>query len=339
MRRLTPKRTSLHFLDGDRQLKHCEELTRNLSDSISRHRTDSILFSGGLDSAIIASLTRPEYAVTVGLGQEAEDILYSRQVAQKFCRRHVICVLDIAGIVGLIEKVIHFLKTFDPIAVRNSVVALAGLEQAKADGYSEVMTGDGGDELFAGYNYLSRYYGDHERLKAELLRLWQIMHFSTNDLAAAISMQVASPFLDPLFVSFAKSLPTEDKVGSRDGRQWGKFILRTCFESELGHIAWREKAAQEIGSGTWQISEYMKQSIHDSDWNQSVSAAAKEGVELRDKEHSYYYGIYRKYHSVPGQENANCYDRCPKCSGRFAGPNTKYCRICGAFPVLPVQSL
>ena len=315
----------------------CEELTKSLAASVQRNRTDSLLLSGGLDSAIIASLARPDYAVTVGFGSGAPDIQYSRKVAGKFCRRHAVRILDMVQVHELVDKVIKSLKAFDPIAIRNSIVALAGLEQAKADGYLEIMSGDGGDELFAGYNYLSRYFHDHDGLDKELRRLWDIMHFSTNDLAAILSMRISSPLLDPLFTPIAKSIPVGEKVGIRDGRPWGKFILRTCFEKGLGELAWREKAAQEIGSGTWQISERLLQSVSDSEMDSIVGEAAGDGVVLRGKEHAYYYKIYRKYHEAPSKERRQCPERCPKCGGCF-GPNPQYCRICGAFPVSPIRS-
>ncbi len=61
---------------------------------------------------------------------------------------------------------------------------------------------------------------------------------------------VFAPFLDKQFMRFAKSVDVETKVGVRNGKKWGKFILRECFESDLGAlVVWRRKYAQEEGSG------------------------------------------------------------------------------------------
>jgi hypothetical protein len=43
----------------------------------------------------------------------------------------------------MVDEVVQIFKTFDPIEIRNSCVALAGLKRAKRDGVGRVMTGDG----------------------------------------------------------------------------------------------------------------------------------------------------------------------------------------------------
>ena len=298
---------------------------------------DALLLSGGLDSSIIASVARPAYAVTIALRLTAPDIQYARQIGRRYCGRHIIRVLDENEVLLFAEQVIKTLKTFDPMAIRNSVVALAGLEQAKSDSYSLIISGDGCDELFAGYNFLSRYYGDFQRLNAELGRLWEIMYFPSYNLARAISVQLKSPYLDPEFALYAKSIPVEKKVGIHDGKQWGKFILRSCFEKKLGHISWREKAAQELGAGIHKMHEFFTNSIDDSALQLITKNAQLEGVALRDKEHAYYYSVFRKYHSPPREDYFPI--RCPFCGGGFTSSERRFCRVCGAYPVVPVKSL
>ena len=201
------------------------QLVLLLQESVERNRAGALLLSGGLDSSILASILRPDYSVTAGFDRNAPDLEFAKKVAKKYSKRHVEVFFE-DRMVELAEQVIRIFKTFDPIEIRNSVVALAGIGQAKSDGYSSIMTGDGGDELFAGYNYLSRYYSDPEKLGSELRRLWEIMHFSSKKLGEHVGVAVKTPFLDDAFSQFAKSLETRDKVGERDGRQWGKFILR-----------------------------------------------------------------------------------------------------------------
>jgi asparagine synthase (glutamine-hydrolysing) len=233
----------------------------------------------------------------------------------------------------LVEKVIQIFKTFDPIEIRNSVVALVGIEQAKNDGHSAVMTGDGGDELFAGYNYLARYYSDSERLDLELRRLWDVMHFSSKRLGQHVGIEVKTPFLDNEFASFAKSIGISEKIGDHDGKKWGKFILRRCFEPALGDLVWRPKLAQEQGAATGNYQRHVEGRINDLTFaNKTRIAKEQDGVTIRSKEHLHYYAIFRSY--FPPPEEKDCELRCPECRGcmKLGG---RFCRTCGAFPVMP----
>jgi len=314
-------------------LQDCEKLFQLLTESVQRNRVDALLLSGGLDSSILASMLHPKYSVAAGFGAEAPDLAYARLAAKKYSKRHVEVVFDQNRMAELVEQVIQVFRTFDPIEIRNSAVALAGIEQVKNDGYSAIMTGDGGDELFAGYNYLSRYYSDPQRLDSELRRLWQVMHFSSIKLGERAGVEVKTPFLDERFASFAKSIGVSDKVGEHDGKKWGKFVLRKCFEAALGDLAWRPKLAQEQGAATDNYQNYIEKMIDGLTFSNKIGIAKEQdGVMIMSKEHLHYYTIFRSYFPPPKEED--CESRCPVCHGCIA-PDGRFCRTCGAFPVTP----
>lgn len=313
----------------------CEELVQRLKESVERSRADALLLSGGLDSTVLASVLRPAYSVAAGLGTDAPDLAFARQAGQKYSRRHVEEVFDEERMGQMTDAVVQAFKTFDPIEIRNSCVALAGLERAKRDGFGRVMTGDGGDELFAGYNYLSRYYSDLKKLEQELFRLWEVMHFSSKTLGEKIGVEIATPFLDPDFAGFAKSIDVAEKIGEHDGQKFGKFILRRCFEPEIGALAWRAKMAQEQGAATDRYSKFIDRMIDDATYANKVKTAEKEAVVIRSKEHLNYYAIFRGYFPPPKEESRDCEKVCPQC--RACLPRGRFCRTCGAFPVVPIS--
>jgi len=321
-------------------LQDCEQLIKLLTESVERNHAEALLLSGGLDSSILASILRPEYSLSVGFGQAAPDLVYARQIAERYCKHHVEIVFGPNKMAELVEQVIQILRTFDPIEIRNSAVALAGIEWAKNDGYSNLMTGDGSDELFAGYNYLSRYYSDTRRFELELRRLWKIMHFSSVRLGEHVGIKVKTPFLDKTFASFAKKINANEKVGIYEGKEWGKFILRKCFESALGPVVWRSKLAQEQGAATDRYEQYIEEMIDDLTFeNKKRIAEEQESVKIRNKEHLHYYAIFRSYFPPPkeeGEDDDNCTSRCSGCCGCIA-PDSRYCRKCGAFPAAPLS--
>lgn len=311
----------------------CEQIIRLLTESVERNHADALLLSGGLDSSILASILRPKYSVAAGFGSDAPDLAYASQAAGKYSQKHVEVVFSQEKMAELVGQVIQVFRTFDPIEIRNSVVALAGIEQAKKDGHSTLMTGDGGDELFAGYNYLARYYSDMQKLSLELRRLWEVMHFSSKKLGEHIGIEVKTPFLDKEFAQFAKSIDASEKVGEYNAKKWGKFILRTCFEETLGELAWRPKLAQERGAATDRYEIYIEAMIGDLTFaNKAKIAKEQDGVTIRNKEHLHYYAIFRSYFPPPKEED--CELRCPKCHGCMTRGG-RFCRTCGAFPVTP----
>jgi asparagine synthase (glutamine-hydrolysing) len=308
-------------------------MVRLLTESIQRNHADALLLSGGLDSSILGSILHPKYSVAVGFGSDAPDLAYARQVAEKYSSKHAEVIFDQNMMAELVEQIIQIIKTFDPIEIRNSAVALAGIERAKSDGYNAIMTGDGSDELFAGYNYLTRYYSDPQKLDLELRRLWQVMHFSSKKLGEYVGVKVKTPFLDEKFLSFAKSISVSEKVGERSGKKCGKFILRRCFEAALGDIVWRDKLAQEQGAAIGKYQKYIEDMLDDRTFaSKSRIANEYDSVRIRSKEHLHYYAIFRSHFSPPKEED--CELRCPECSGCMA-QGGRFCRTCGAFPVMP----
>lgn len=311
----------------------CTELIFALRESVKRNECKTLLLSGGLDSSILAYILRPRQTFTVAWDNQAPDLPYARLVAHKYNTNHSELILsNKKDIFQILRAVIRGLKTFSPIDIRNSSVVYIGIMNAKKQGLAEIMTGDGGDELFAGYNYLNRYFMDINRLDIELRRLWDIMHFSSVNLAKTLDIEIKMPFLDDEFLTYAKSVDPAKKIGKFSGKMWGKFILRKCFLEELGNqIVWRPKLAQEEGAATVNLKNFLETQLNDISFGSRAARARAEGVIVRDKEHLYYYDTFRNYFPAPGEED--CSDaRCPSCNGCVLA-KTKYCRICGAFPI------
>jgi len=316
----------------------CKELELALKECVKRNACEGMLLSGGLDSSILASILRPIKTFTVAWDNRAPDLPYARIIAHKYSKAHSELILNNENnVVHTIREVIQCLKTFSPIEIRNSSVVYAGIISAKKQGCMALMTGDGGDELFAGYNYLKRYYMDVNKLDVELRRLWDIMHFSSTSLAKTLHIDIKTPFLDDEFLKYAKSIPTEKKIGMFSGKFWGKFILRKCFVEELGNqIAWRPKLAQEEGAATINFKHFLEDQYTDIDFRSRSAQALNEGVIVNDKEHLYYYDVYRSYYCPPYEDPCS-EARCPRCSGCVSS-KTNFCRTCGAFPIRSIIS-
>ena len=317
----------------------CTKLKGLLYQSVQNNYANALLLSGGLDSSILACIAKPKVSFTVSLGDNAPDLEYATAVAARYSREHIIVKLTNEKLLEIIEELVKVMKTFSPLEIRNSSVALAGIKAARNKGCKYIMTGDGGDELFAGYNYLSRYYGDTKTLEKEIHKLWDSMHFSSLYLGEITGVDVRTPFLEEDFVRYAKSVQMVDKIGKYHGYRWGKFILRKCYESDLGEeIVWRPKLAQEEGAGTTNIRSFISEKLDDESFILGQKNALCESTKLRDKEHLYYYSLYRKYFAAPKDETCDNHLRCTECKGCFTASG-QYCHICGSFPVRPERQI
>ena len=87
--------------------------------------------------------------------------------------------------------------------------------------------------------------------------------------------------------------------------------------------------ALEQGSGFEQISNKFYRLIDDEEFAKEAKIVAHEKVKVRDKEHLYYYRIYKSLFGSPINEICNS-PRCTFCSAPLTYP--RYCYTCGAFP-------
>jgi asparagine synthase (glutamine-hydrolysing) len=233
------------------------KLRELFDEAAGRNLADCILLSGGLDTSIVA-LNARKYStltgITVSLG-EAPDERFARIIARNLGFGHTIVRIDERDAEIAIQDVVKTMRSFDPMEIRNDVAVMIGLRRAKDLGFRHVLTGDAGDELFAGYSFL--FSKEREELEKYLADLWEIMRFASVPLAASQGMDARLPFLDPALQEFSKEIPAELKIHEEQGIVYGKWILRKAYEQILpNEIVWRTKMPIEQGSGTLVLTKY-----------------------------------------------------------------------------------
>lgn len=311
---------------------------RRLTDRVvKRNLADGILLSGGLDTSIVAVVaskySRLEAYTVAFEDSPALDIEYAKKIANLLKVSHTIRFFGAEEMPSVIREVIRVLKVFDPMEVRNSVAVFVGLNAAKEHGINSILTGDGLDELFAGYSWLFNL--SESELASRLYRMGQTMQFSSIPMAHALGMDAKAPYLDPEFKSFAYSVEPNLKVRSEGGKTWGKWIIRKSFEGFLPHeIVWRVKTPIERGSGTTIFPQLFDERIPDTSFQEKAKKYLEEDhVSLRDKEHLSYYETFKSLFGVPIEIFAESKGKlCPYCRSK-GDRRSNFCRICGAYPI------
>jgi len=295
-----------------------KDLKKILSGAVKGSAYKGLLFSGGLDTSILAAIKPKVIGITVSLESEGEDIHYAGLLAKQLDMEHFHRKVDPDEAIDAIPEVVKILKSFDP-AIPNDLVVYFGLRCARELGIHEMGTGDGSDELFGGYSFME----EMADLEAYIQRIAERMHFSSNDLGDFFGIRIIQPFMSKDVMDYALRIPAGLKIRRENGKVRGKWILRKAFEDLLpGDMIWQGKRPLEYGSGMTRLRQVISERVSDEEFR-----GDSRPVKLINKEHLYYYKIYRQYVGdmpKPGDGEKTC----PGCG---AGINMDgfHCRICG----------
>jgi len=157
-----------------------ERLRGLVTDQVLASSADGILFSGGLDTSILAALAdshgRRLHAVMLSVAEgNGLDEPFARLMVERLGMELDILRPPLRELLERMSELVSLLQTFDPMELRNSIVAYVALEAARNGGLSTVLTGDAADELFAGYTFMFNMAAG--RLPSYIRHLNEIMHF------------------------------------------------------------------------------------------------------------------------------------------------------------------
>jgi len=305
---------------------------------VRKNMADSMLFSAGTDTQIIAyeavkyKPTIPTLTLAFKHGNP-KDSEYVKKMVAFLKLNHETHVFDKDEVISNAPKVIAALKKYDPMEIRNSMPVYIGLTIFKKKGYKSTFTGDALDELF-GYPW--QFHLSEEDFAQKQKEMWAEMGFSSIPMAESLGMTIMAPYMDPLFMDWAKKLPIKFKINMHEGVKYGKWILRKAYEDVIPRdVIWRPKAPLEQGTGTEVLRTYFNDMMSDKDFEEKKTAILEnDNVKIMDQEQLLYYQHFRRLFGKPS-------DVYPKISGAIQCPSCKsyvktkiqFCKVCGAYPI------
>lgn len=211
----------------------------------------AILFSGGVDSALLAAIagrrSRPRL-YTVGV-QGASDLVASEGAAARLDLPWRPILVDAEELERHVRALLQLMPPDDPVTLSFELPLHIVASICQED---ILVTGQGADELFAGYHRYLAMKPDElaSALEADLEKVLEQVAPLDRRIAARHGKQVRHPFLDRRTIGVARSIPLDEMIV--DGHR--KLPLRQAAELlRLGPTAWREKRAAQYGSGFMKV--------------------------------------------------------------------------------------
>ena len=215
-----------------------------------------LLLSGGLDSSLIASIACREYkklgnqdslrSFCIGL-KGSPDLAAAEKVAKHIGTKHYSFIFTVQQGLDALSDVIYHLETYDVTTVRASTPMFLLARRIKATGCKMVLSGEGADEVFAGYLYFHKA-PDKEELHKETVSKVKKLHMydclRANKSMMGWGVEARVPFLDRVFLDYAMTLDPQVKMCP--GKEIEKFCLRSAFDTPEDpylpdEMLWRQK--------------------------------------------------------------------------------------------------
>lgn len=260
-----------------------------------------VSLSGGLDSSIVTALAREEteqlHSFAVGV-EGSPDLLAARQMAQYLDTIHHEYVYTVPDMIAALPTVLYHLESFDPALVRSAIPNYF-LAKLASEHVKVILTGEGADEVYAGYDYLAKYQSPDD-LQNEMLYITDALH-NTNlqradRMSMAFGLEARVPFLDVRSIAFAMGIPASWKLHNE---RVPKALLRQAFSDDLPtEIINRPKAKFSKGAGSSElIAQRAVEKISDQEYISECKRLKQDwNYNLQNKEALYYYRILREFY-------------------------------------------
>jgi asparagine synthase (glutamine-hydrolysing) len=224
-----------------------------------------MIFSGGVDSVLIAKMISDMgwdlTCYCVGM-LESADVRNSKRVARDLGLELEVIPIDEATVEELLPELIHCIENNGLLQVEVAVPMYLAAQAASRDGIKVMFTGQGADELFAGYWWYKDvlrergYLELHNRLWEDIDLLYEDTLEREDRVTMAHSVEMRVPYLDRNLVTCAMRISPQLKIKDfQDSMR--KWVHREAA-TRLGvpeYISHRDKDAAQSGSGIHQIME------------------------------------------------------------------------------------
>ena len=232
-----------------------DEMQNAVKETVSDKKI-GVAFSGGVDSTLLAKLVKDLgydiHLLTIGF-QDSHDINFAKEVNQILSFQHSVSEIDPEKFKEVSQKINQTIKTDNLSWNENSIAFYYVAELAQKNDLKTVVTANGIDELFCGYNSYREAIetGEDEvtKMMVEKLKNEGEMMGAINQVTAEFDVRMIQPFLLPNFTEYAKKIPISEKIHGSDDMKRKHIVRELAIDCGVPEVAaQKQKKALQYGS-------------------------------------------------------------------------------------------
>lgn len=241
-------------------------LFESMKKRVGDFKKIGIVFSGGIDSVIVAFLAKqmvPEVVCYTSGIKDSNDIVNSITIAKSLNLNLEVEELSERDIENIIPKIINIIEDDNMGQVEVAIPIYGAVKLAHEQGIRVMLTGQGADELFGGYSWYSKIvkkYG-YDKILEYMIQDLKLLYKETlereDKITMSQSIELREPFLDTYLIDTVLRIDPRLNIQNNGDKydNLGKRVHRRLAE-KIGiprEIAYRIKEAAQHGSGVHNI--------------------------------------------------------------------------------------
>ena len=232
-----------------------ENIENSISETVKINKI-GIAFSGGVDSTLISKVCSDmNYDVTlltIGF-PESHDILFAKEVNEYLKYSHHILEIDSDTFPEISSMINQTIKT-DNLSWNENCIAFYYVSKlANNLNLDTVITANGIDELFCGYNvYREAFSGGESQINEVMLAKLDNeldMMKAVNVVASEFGVKIFQPLLSSKFIEYAKTVPISEKIHDSEDLYRKHIVRKLAAEINVPELSYtKRKKALQYGS-------------------------------------------------------------------------------------------
>jgi asparagine synthase (glutamine-hydrolysing) len=237
-------------------------LTSSIEKRLEGLSQVGVMFSGGIDSTLLA-FSADELGVETILysvgHKDSADLKFAQKTAEHMRLPLKIKKVNPEDVRKYLPLVLDSIEEFNIMKLGVGMPGYISSKMAHEDGIKVMLSGQGADELFAGYHRYLRLYQEHGQyadkyILKDIFNLYQVNLERDDKVTMANHVELRVPYLDLDVINIAINIPMKYKINSENDPQ-RKCILREIAR-DIGvpeENVKRPKKAAQYGSGIEKI--------------------------------------------------------------------------------------